>query len=227
MKKILQIAISFLLLSFATSSFAQTDPEPKGASNQAPAARPYSNTDVTLVRTNPFGGYQGAVAGGGDAGLLDDAAQNENVKIDQAVRAALKELKKAESDGDKDKAEGALRDALDKQYDQRLNNYEKYLDELEDSLKKMRDQLERRRNAKSEIVRLKLQMLKYEVDDLGWPSGRHSGAAGGLGAVHSWPSDARDFTIYTAPALPGLQGDMPELPDAADVPTPLSPDRAR
>ena len=108
-----------------------------------------------------------------------------NNRQSDEVGAALRKLKAADSDDARKEAEGELKTALESDYDDRLADYEKNLDALEDEIKKMREQLKRRRNAKDEMVRLRIEVLKAEADDLGWPSRSvprsfRSGARGGL-----------------------------------------------
>jgi len=85
------------------------------------------------------------------------------------VAIAIDELKKAESDSDREDAETKLGDALGKEYDQKLDAYAEYLDELEAKLEAMRSKLEKRRDAKAEMVRLRVEVIKAESNDLGWP----------------------------------------------------------
>ncbi len=85
------------------------------------------------------------------------------------VVVAIDQLKKAETEGDRKDAEANLKDALGKEYDQRLDAYAKYLDDLEAKLDAMKSKLEKRRDAKSEMVRLRVEVIKAESNDLGWP----------------------------------------------------------
>ncbi len=136
----------------------------------------------------PFGGLvtQQSLLGA-DYGPFARASgqQSESWKIDQAIRQAADKFKEAKSDEDKRTAEDEMSQALEAQYEYRLNQYEQHLDELEANLKKMREQLARKRSAKSDVVRLKLQMLKYEVDDLGWPSGSEQNFLGRTTGAYS------------------------------------------
>lgn len=85
------------------------------------------------------------------------------------VNIAVKALKDAETAEDSEDAETKLLDALGNEYDQRLDEYAAYLDSLEKQLKDMRKKLDKRREAKTEMVRLRLQVIKAESNDLGWP----------------------------------------------------------
>lgn len=90
--------------------------------------------------------------------------------MDSEVAKAIKKLKDAETSSETAEAEKELRTALENDYDSRLAAYEESLDQLEAKLKEMRNQLNRRREAKDDMVSLRLQVLKAEADDLGWPS---------------------------------------------------------
>jgi len=135
-----------------------------------------------------------------------------------AVNAALKAMKSAEDDAARRKAESELNAALEADYDSRLEGYEKHLDQLEAELAKMRDQLQKRKMAKSDMVSLRLQVLKAEADDLGWPSevdprsGNRlfrSGAASPSGATWIVPN----YSVAPAPAVRAVPAAVPSPPD--------------
>jgi hypothetical protein len=153
---------------------------------------------------------------------LSYAIAGEQANTSQsAVNKALKALKNAEDDAAKRTAEGELKTALEADYDSRLEGYEKHLDELEKELAKMRDQLQKRRMAKSEMVNLRLQVLKAEADDLGWPS--ETGARGQYRVFRgnnpfgtTWSSGFAPgtATVPSAPAVPTVLGDRVPAPSA-------------
>lgn len=91
-------------------------------------------------------------------------------KAEQEIQQAAKSLRQADSSTEKREAEDKLRSLLADDYDSRLDGYAEHLDELEKSLADMRAKLKRRREAKSEMIDLRVKVLIAEADDLGWPS---------------------------------------------------------
>jgi chromosome segregation ATPase len=90
--------------------------------------------------------------------------------LEQSTKEAAKDLRQSKSRDEKDAARGKLVELLGEDYDARLAEYEKYLDELEERLVSMRDKLAKRRDAKEKMIELRIEVLKAEADDLGWPS---------------------------------------------------------
>lgn len=90
------------------------------------------------------------------------------------MQKALANIKDAESEADKDKAKETLRGLLEDQYDKSLDQYAEYLDEMQKKISDLREQLDRRREAKMEMVELRLQVLVSDADGLGWPDQRSS-----------------------------------------------------
>lgn len=124
-----------------------------------------------------------AVAAGQDADVVASAPEpaewrfsypagfpGQNNRVDDATSVALRAMTTAKDETAKRQAEAELKTALEEDYDARLIGYEKHLDRLADELTKMREQLQKRKSAKSEMVELRLQVLKAEASDLGWPS---------------------------------------------------------
>ncbi len=140
-----------------------------------------------------------------------------NVGSDDATRVAVRAMKAAKDDTAKRQAEAELKTALEGDYDARLIGYEKHLDRLADELTKMREQLQKRKSAKSEMVELRLQVLKAEASDLGWPSEVNS-RVNGVWLNRSIESDSFDgaanlFTTDPTGTTPGLR--LPPLAPAA------------
>ena len=93
--------------------------------------------------------------------------------VDDETRKAFDQLKKAKSDDDRDDARDALRDALNEQYDKYLARQEKELKRMAAKLKELQSQLEKRREAKDELVDLRLKTLENDASGLSWPGGEH------------------------------------------------------
>ncbi len=106
--------------------------------------------------------HQGAHVVGGHAVVFDDE-----------TRKAMQKLKKAESDEDREEAREELRDALNEQYDKYLARQAKELKRMEEKLDELKSQLEKRRDAKEELVDLRLKTLENDANGLAWPGGEH------------------------------------------------------
>ena len=102
------------------------------------------------------------------------------------IKEAMQALKDAESESDKDEARDELRGLLEEQYDESLDRYEEYLAEMEEKIKELRKQLDRRRDARMEMVDLRLQVLISDAEGLGWPEQYFSGpGVSGLSPFYS------------------------------------------
>lgn len=99
--------------------------------------------------------------------LSEDQKQARELR--NRIREATQALRSAESSSDREKAQEQLREVLLEDYDARMDAYENYLTELENRLSEMKKKLDRRRQAKSDMVNLRIQVLEAEADDLGWP----------------------------------------------------------
>ena len=111
------------------------------------------------------------------------------------LQQALTAIKESESEADRAAAEEKLRGLLETQYDASLDNYATYLDEMQKKLAELRDQLDRRRDAKMEMVELRLKTLISTADGLGWPDERPNAYFSSDG-VYSFPGT-------TGPPSPG------------------------
>ncbi len=136
------------------------------------------------------------------------------VRNDDPVAAAVAALKEAKDDAARQAAELELRKSLETDYDARLESYEKHLDHLETELAKMRDQLQKRKMAKSAMVDLRLQVLKAEADDLGWPNEINS-----RNSRANWRVLSSDpFAAQAAAMMFGVPAESPVAPEPAQVP---------
>ena len=87
------------------------------------------------------------------------------------TQEAITKLRNAKTDEDKAEAREALQGSLGEEFDEFLKHQSDELDRMEKKLGKLRKQLDKRREAKDDLVSLKLQTLVNEVNGLGWPSG--------------------------------------------------------
>jgi hypothetical protein len=88
------------------------------------------------------------------------------------MRKVLNAIKDAESNTDKQESITKLRGLLEEQYDDSLDAYGRHLDEMEKKIAELREQLQRRRDARAEMVDLRVKMLVSEAEGLGWPDER-------------------------------------------------------
>lgn len=96
---------------------------------------------------------------------------------------AMNALQNAESEEMKANAKMNLRDALATDYDEKMDQYDEHIEKLENQLEEMRARLSRRRDAKDDMVSLKLKELIAKADGLGWPTGPTNGAVNDFGPV--------------------------------------------
>jgi hypothetical protein len=116
------------------------------------------------------------------------------------IKSMLKVLESTDNTSDKNAIEQEIKQLLNEQYDQKMKVYEKQLAELESKLEKMRSQLQRRRDAKADMVDLRMKVLMAEADDLGWPSDVKSGR---FSAAFGTPGSSRSIRFDDSPVLPG------------------------
>lgn len=95
---------------------------------------------------------------------------NENRAMEKRIDTAVEKLRGAESSAERSDAEEELESALSEEYSARLDSYEEYLGKLDEELADMRKRLKRRREAKDEMIALRIKVLTAEAEDLGWPS---------------------------------------------------------
>ena len=87
------------------------------------------------------------------------------------TQQAIEDLRKAKTDEEKADARKQLNSALGDEFDEYLKHQAKELDRLEAKVKKLRGQWDKRREAKDELVALRIQTLENEANGLGWPAG--------------------------------------------------------
>jgi len=157
-------------------------------------------------------------------------AYREAVQQQDQLSNALAELKNAESESDRGKFIEKVRGLLETQYDKSLDRYEDNLSKMEERIKKMRSQVEKRRDAKADLVDLRLKMLVNEADGLGWPDGRQGGTypaipgAGGGGMGIGSGGQFGPGSVFGGPATPFLTRPA-AVPRAPQSPEPAEPVR--
>jgi len=125
-------------------------------------------------------------------GTADDPFDVPEPDGKQAIELLTRLLAETEDPLAKQTVDSQLQLALSVQYDQRMAQYEEHLGRLESQLQEMRQQLERRRSARDAMVDLRLQTIRAQANNLGWPSGSKNS-----GNLPGFPGDGR---------LPGLGG---------------------
>ena len=96
----------------------------------------------------------------------DEIKRRRNIQVN--VRTAMAALKNSDGESRED-AKQDLQKALGEEYDMLLADYDKNLDRLAKQLAEMQEKLNRRKAAKDDMIRLRLQVLEAQADDLGWP----------------------------------------------------------
>lgn len=135
---------------------------------------------------------------------------------------ALAAYREADTDEERDEAKTKLSEALGEEYDAILEQHAKHLAQMEERLEKLRGQLEKRRDARDDMVEMRVEALTSEADGLGWPSPPN-------GPQHVWgmplfaPAAPATPSAASMPALPGVDI-LPAVAPAApaDAPEPNS-----
>ena len=89
--------------------------------------------------------------------------------MDKKVAEAAKNLRQSKSGDERLATIETLKTLLRADYDDRLAGYDEYLNQLEEKLVEMRGKLQKRREAKEEMIELRIKVLESEAEDLGWP----------------------------------------------------------
>ena len=112
---------------------------------------------------------------------------------DNKIQEATKAMRQAESSSERAEAKDKLVALLSEDYDSRLSDYEEHLEDLEKQLDEMRAKLKKRRQAKDDMIDLRIKVLEAEADDLGWPTRVRRGRSIGITSPHLSlpPSSAR------------------------------------
>ena len=114
---------------------------------------------------------------------------SEQRKTDGKIAEAAKAVRQAKSEDERSKTTEKLTTLLSDDYDDRLEGYDEYLNQLEEKLVEMRSKLQKRREAKDQMIKLRIKVLEAEAEDLGWPermSGRFPSRLSTEPAKVSW-----------------------------------------
>jgi hypothetical protein len=79
-----------------------------------------------------------------------------------------RDLAKAKTDGEKESITAKLRDALEKQFDQRQKKHQADAEALEAQVKKLKELIHTRSENRREIVSRRLEQVVREAQGLGW-----------------------------------------------------------
>lgn len=79
-------------------------------------------------------------------------------------------LRQTTDEDEKEELKSELQSELEAQYDSYLEQHEAPLIQLEERLAKLRKDFESRKNAKTDLVKLRLDTIWYETQGLGWPN---------------------------------------------------------
>jgi len=113
-----------------------------------------------------------------------DKHSTEIRRLDRDV-ARLAGILSSESDGaKKSDVESKIEALLVKQFDLRQQSREEELKGLEERVRKLRENFEKRQNAKSEIVKHRLEEIKRDAEGLGWGENK-AGDVSVSGAINS------------------------------------------
>jgi flagellar hook-basal body complex protein FliE len=172
--------------------------------------------DVTVVQTpaspEPFAASLAPLAP-----FQTQAAVVINGPSSEKEIEAVGKLSKAKSDEERAEARAELKEVLNEQFEQYLKQQAKELDRLQAKLKKLQSQLDKRRDAKEEIVALRMKQLENEVNGLGWqgsndhsdPLGHRYFGVGGVNLGSRWyapragvPSVSTTTGLFIAPEPP-------------------------
>ena len=88
---------------------------------------------------------------------------------DHKIAEAAKAVRQAKSEDQRSTAIDTLTKLLRDDYDDRLGGYDEYLNQLEEKLVEMRSKVQKRREARDEMIKLRIKVLEAEAEDLGWP----------------------------------------------------------
>ncbi len=205
--KVVQAAEPVEVYSFQTEALAPVPPTP-GAPMISRTIRSTSGPGTWAVQAeglpgqgvsspHPMTAYAFSFGSGG--------ASESNHK-------AVAKLRAAKSDEDKAEAREELQAALGEEFDEFLKHQSDELDRMEKKLSNLRDQLDKRRDAKDDLISLRLQTIENEVNGLGWPAGgggmglfSPGGTAFGQGVPDvSFTTPAVIATPYLSPTPAGL-----------------------
>ena len=124
------------------------------------------------------------------------------------TQQAIDKLRKAKTDEEKADARKQLNSALGDEFDEYLKRQATELDRLDAKVKKLRGQWDKRREAKDELVALRIQTLENEANGLGWPAGGGNnlwmGSGGGPASLGTTSWNMAYPPILPIPSVPAV-----------------------
>ena len=129
---------------------------------------------------------------------VSDDERAEGVELNTVIET----LKSSGSQEEKDAAAKTLSDLLAKQFNRDLERREKEVAELEERVKKLREQVTKRKEAKDDIVKLRLTTITNEAAGLGFPATGERGPREFGGDVQYFNA-APTYGVPSAAPVPG------------------------
>ena len=167
------------------------------------------------------GGYggMGAYGGRGSYGMSPGDMMHR-------IREAAAALSEAKDDDAREEAERRLNNLLNEYFEEDMKRREEELANVERRVKELRDLLERRREKKEDIIELQVEVLRNEVDGLGFFSEPQPGGKGVLQLRLNNPYGGA-VAVPGAPAPYGLPGGHPPVQQAVPPQPPQTAPPAR
>jgi hypothetical protein len=167
------------------------------SSSDRPEARYFA---PQALHANPFNKLGMADTHSSGLGNVWVKPSPEMVKSNNRVNELINQLKASEDTAAKEKLKSSLKSALEEQYDLYLAQHEEPLKGLEEKIAKLRKEFEWRKNARDDLVKLRLDTIWYNAQGLGWPV-RDRGRFPLPAAVSPGPPDANYIPPPSEPAL--------------------------
>lgn len=104
---------------------------------------------------------------------IDPALAKTINNSNEGVSKLIKQLKETKDDQEKQTIKSDIKTELEVQYDAYLEYHEQPLKQLEERLAKLREEFEARKQAKDDLVKLRLDTIWYDSLGLGWPGNRN------------------------------------------------------
>ncbi|MEM7783540.1 MAG: hypothetical protein AAF623_09330 [Planctomycetota bacterium] len=101
--------------------------------------------------------------------LHDHETAAKNRDLNNQITEIISKIKSTEDESEKASFKPELEELLVKQYDLYLETHEKPLIELEERLAKLREEYNKRKNAKQDLIQLRLDTMWYDAIGMNWP----------------------------------------------------------
>lgn len=101
---------------------------------------------------------------------IDAFATPQVIERNNKIAELTMNLRQTTDEDEKEELKSELQSELEAQYDSYLEQHEAPLIQLEERLAKLRKDFESRKNAKTDLVKLRLDTIWYETQGLGWPN---------------------------------------------------------